>query len=109
MNITPAGHRILVKPDNIEEIDPVLASAKRTGIVLSDMTARTEQTAVDTGTILEIGVNCWKAFDSGVPWAKVGDKIIYAKFGGKLVVDPDTKEKFLILNDEDCIGVFKSE
>lgn len=107
MKIIPAGHRVLVKPDNIEEIDPVIAAAKKAGLVLTDMASRMEQTAIDTGTVLAVGPTAWKAFDDGHPWASIGDKVIYAKFGGKLVVDPDTKEKFLILNDEDCIGVIK--
>ena len=107
MKIIPSGHRILVKPDNIEEVDPVLASAKKSGIILSDMASRLEQTSVDTGVVLDVGPNAWKAFDDGHPWASVGDKVVYAKYGGKLVVDPDTKEKFLILNDDDIIGVIK--
>ena len=103
--ITPAGHRLIVKPDNIEDIDPVLASAKRSGIHIPDMAARMEQTNVDTGIVISIGPNAWKAFDGGEPWAQVGDKVIYAKYGGKLVKDGE--EKFLILNDDDLLGVIK--
>lgn len=107
MKIIPSGHRILVKPDSIDSTDPMFKAAKAAGIHIPDMAQRMEQTAIDTGTILDIGPNAWKAFDGGEPWAQVGDKIIYAKYGGKLVEDPETKEKFLILNDEDTIGVIK--
>lgn len=103
MKIIPTGHRLLVKPDSLEEADPTIAAAKKVGIVLSDLSERMEQTAIDTGIVLDIGPNAWKAFDDGHAWAKRGDRVVYAKYGGKLVKDGENK--FLILNDEDVIGV----
>jgi co-chaperonin GroES (HSP10) len=42
-----------------------------------------------------------------VEGAKVGDTVGFAKFGGKFVTDPESKEELLVLNDEDIICVFK--
>ena len=51
----------------------------------------------------------WKAFDRAdphwKPWANVGDTVIYTKYGGKFVTDPDTKERYVVLNDEDVTAV----
>lgn len=98
--IQPAGHRVLIKPDPIEE------RTKSGIVVLATEEARImEQAAQITGVIVEVGFTAWKAYDDGVPWARVGDRVFYAKFAGKEVTDPDTKEKFIIVNDEDITGV----
>jgi hypothetical protein len=34
---------------------------------------------------------------------------VYAKYGGKAVEDPVTKEKFVALNDEDIIAIFTQD
>jgi co-chaperonin GroES (HSP10) len=39
------------------------------------------------------------------PWIKVGDHIYYARYAGKRVLTPDTKEELLYLNDEDVAGL----
>ena len=51
--------------------------------------------------ILAIGPTAWKAFDDGQAWAKVGDRIIFSKYTGKLVEHPETLERFMLINDED--------
>ena len=69
-----------------------------------------EPLATTTGTVVSIGPNAWKAFDPGpdwAPWAEVGDRVMYAKYGGKVVKDPDTNEEFVVLNDEDIISRIK--
>lgn len=96
--IIPAGHRVLVKVDEIEE-------RTKGGIILVDADKQTEANIF--GTIVAVGLNAWKAFDDGDPWAKVGDKVAFAKYGGFIIDDPDTKERFRLLNDEDITCVIK--
>lgn len=107
MNVQVCGHRLLIKPFNIEEHDEVFAAAKRAGIALLESDARKQQTAVDKGTVLQLGFTAFKAYDDGVPWCSVGDTVAFAKFGGKYIKDPVTKEDYLILNDEDVLCIFK--
>lgn len=98
--IEPAGHRVLVKVEEIE---------KRTagGIIIAD-TIRDKMTEANIfGTIVKIGVNAWKAFDDGEPWAKEGDRVAFAKYGGFVIEDPDTKEQFRLLNDEDITAIVR--
>ncbi len=100
--IRPCGHRILVKPDEISEI--------RGGVILVPPSVRErEQYAQTFGEIVAIGPTAWKGFDEGKPWAKVGDRVSYAKYGGYLMEDPETKQQFRILNDEDIVSVITGE
>lgn len=94
--ITPAGHRVLVKPDPLEE--------KSKGGILLPNDERKEKAQI-VGTVIAIGKTAWKAFDDGEPWCKVGDKVYFAQYGGYLVRDTETDEEFRLLNDEDICAV----
>ena len=103
MMIKPLLHRILVKQDKLEEKDEAFASARRAGIMIADLEQKREQAAIDTGVVVDIGPTAFKDFGLAEPPFKIGDSIVYAKYGGKVIVDPETKEKYVALNDEDCI------
>ena len=103
--IKVTGCRILVRPKELAEHDPVIASAKRSGLAIPEFTERKEQVNVDQGTVLQIGPNCHEDY---VLDLAVGDIIGYAKFGGKFFPDPENPEKhLLVINDEDVICIFK--
>jgi co-chaperonin GroES (HSP10) len=100
--LRPLGHRIIVKPDEVEKTSPG-------GIVLvqDEKLARFNQ---QTGTLVAIGEDAWKAYRkvdengklvNGQPWAKVGDKVMYSRNAGKWIKHPDTQEEFVLMNDED--------
>ena len=108
MQIIPCGHRLLVKPHKIEELDDTYKRAKAAGIQLVESNLQLEQSAVDKGEVLMIGDTAFKDF-GGEPWVKVGDQVAFARFGGKLIENPVTKEKLLLLNDEDIICKFVKE
>jgi len=101
MRIEPAGHRVIVKPDPLEEVS-------EGGIVLaygSDK-KRVEQ-ATHKGTIVAVGPTAWKAFDDGVPWAKVGDRVYFAKYGGFLIKEDGVD--YRLLNDEDITAIIRED
>lgn len=105
--VTP-GHRVLVKPDTLQEYDPVFQSARKAGIELVKTTERQEATAVDTGVVIQIGPTAYKDFGGADNWCRVGDKVSYTRHGGKFVSDPDNAdEKWLVLNDEDIVMVWE--
>jgi co-chaperonin GroES (HSP10) len=97
--IKPLGYRILVRPDPIEN------EMKTDMIELPDSVLDRQRIEVTTGTIIDIGAQAWKDLANGDPWAKVGDHVVYAKHGGKIIEDPDTGEKVVLLNDKDIIGL----
>ena len=96
--IRPAGHRVLVK---VQEAETVTAA----GIIIPDAISERQAEANVFGEIVAVGPTAWRAFDDGQPWAKVGDLVAFAKYGGFVIEDPDTKERFRLLNDEDVTAV----
>lgn len=100
------GHRLLVKQDELEEVDTFYAAAKKAGFALPDHRDITlERKAIDTGTVVDIGRNAWAAFDDGHRWCEVGNRVAWVRHGGYIVKDPATKEEFICLNDEDILAV----
>lgn len=99
------GFRIKVKPLKLEEIDNVYAQAKRAGIIMSDHDdMKAQRKGVDQGTVLAIGPTAFKDYGDS-PWCFVGDTIVYAKYSGMVVKDPEDGEDYLIINDEDVVAV----
>jgi co-chaperonin GroES (HSP10) len=108
MALTPCGHRILIRHDKLEDVDDTFKAAKRAGIEIPKefKEIRLEQNAVDKGIVIAIGHTAWKDF-GGDPWCAVGDYIAFARHAGKYIEDPETKEEFVLLNDEDIVCVIK--
>lgn len=108
MAIKPVLHRILVLPDQLEDKDDAYAAARRAGIeVVRDARDR-EQAAIDTGKVVSIGKTAFKDFGTDSP-IQEGDTIVYARYGGKAIVDPETDVKYIALNDEDVIAIITKE
>lgn len=96
--LKPILHRVLVQPDEVETVS-------KGGIVIA-VDPKKERVAVETGKVLAVGDTAFEDYQKRdndfVP--KVGDKVYYAKYAGKIVRDTDDTE-YLILNDEDIIAV----
>ena len=97
MRFIPARHRVLVRPERVEE-------KTRGGLYVPEHTRERQQAASIRGELVAAGPNAWKAFDDGRPWADVGDTVIFAKYGGFEVEDEETKTEYRLLNDEDIIA-----
>lgn len=97
----PVGFCVLVRPDEPKD------SLKSDTIVVPDTVTDKWRIDADTGTMLAIGPLAWKGIQGsdGSPWANIGDHVVYARYGGKLMTDPETQEKYLLLQDKDIIGV----
>jgi co-chaperonin GroES (HSP10) len=112
--IVPMTYKVLVKPDDLD-VDPVYKNAQKAGLVIPDSEAREiAKMALDTGVVVALGSTAFRAYaqEAGVApeeiSPKVGDRVGYAKYAGKLQVDPETQEKFLILADEDINCVIRN-
>ena len=104
MNVIPCGHRLVVKPFKLEEVDEVYQRAKLSGLQIVRPNEKREDASVDKGIVLAVGPTCWP---DEAPWCKVGDTILFAKFAPKFVEDPVTKESIGILNDLDVVAVLE--
>lgn len=98
--IVPAGHRVLIRPEVVEE-------KTQGGIILAATTKDRDQQATMRGTVEAVGINAWKAFDDGQPWAKVGDKVVFRKYAGEVIKDGDIE--YRVINDEDILSTIESE
>ena len=100
--IKPCGYLLLVKADTVSE-------KTSGGLYVPVETKERKMNEQIFGTVVKIGKMAWRAFDKGEPdwepWAKVGDKIAFAKYGGFSIEDPYTKETFRLLKDEDVLAV----
>jgi len=107
MRVVAVGHRLVIKPFTVEQVDEVVASAKRTGIIVQEQTERQMLTGVDRGIVLEVGPEAFKAFGT-TAWCKVGDTIGYTKNAGKFIkINDDVKQSVLVINDEDVVAVLE--
>lgn len=105
--IEPVTHRLVIRPFKITEVDEVYKSALAMGIQLPDEDKRRrEQAAVDRGTVISMGPTVFTDFNCPNT-INVGDEIVYAKYAGKEVEDPDTKETFTVINDEDVVAIIR--
>lgn len=94
--IWPTGHRILVAPDEIKE-------KSKGGIIYSNETIDRERALAIRGVIIEIGPTAWQEFAEGIPWAKVGDRVICQMRYGIELKGQDN-EKYVLFNDEDILA-----
>jgi co-chaperonin GroES (HSP10) len=88
-----AGHRVIVKPD---ESPDKIGSVFVPGWVKDNKAFEIVQ-----GEVVDIGMTAWRAFDDGKPWVNIGDRVMFAKYGGSIIEENGVK--FRILNDEDII------
>lgn len=104
MALKALGYRLLVKPDDFKTEHAV----EGTDIVLEIVSNEKEKKALmTTGVILDIGPLAWadynKNMGDNIPWAKVGDHIMYSRYGGKRIEDPETGEEVILLDDGDAL------
>ncbi len=98
--IKALGHHVLVEVEQAEK-------QSKGGIYIPDTVRDVEQRAAEIGTIVDVGPTAWLADGlGGSPWAKVGDKVWFAKYGGKWIQEPGSEERnrFLLLIDTDIIA-----
>ncbi len=100
MKVNPVLHRVLVKPDKLEE-------KTSSGIIIQY--DKREEAAVEKGTVVDVGVTAYKEFGTSAEELGVipGARVTFAKYAGKVIMDGDIK--YLVLNDEDIVGVLENE
>ena len=111
--IDPSGNRVVVKPDDVE-------TKTEGGIVIPASIADGYQNAQSTGVLIAAGPDAWQHLTKKTyrlidgtmrlvelektgysePFAEVGDRVAFAKFGG-LKVEGEDGNEYRILNDED--------
>ena len=95
MTLKPLGDRVIVKRDEVED-------KTASGLYLS----RESKEKPQTGIVVAVGEGKRDKDGALIPMpVKVGDKVLYGKFGGtEVTVD---EEELLIVRAEDIYGVFE--
>ena len=93
--IKPVGHRVLVKPDGDK-------SKTDGGIYIPARAVENEQRRTQKGVIVDIGALAWRDFGDGLPWAKIGDRVVFVQHAGFVVEDEDGT--YRLMNDEDIVA-----
>ena len=90
------GNRVIIKPDSIEEVTSG-------GIVIAQTSTylREEKAATSTGIVVDYGPAAWlDPIMGGEPWVEKGDKVVFARYAGKYVTDPDDDQEYVVINDD---------
>jgi len=111
------AHRILVKLPDLNETFDVSDDLKKLGFKVAHESGQEMivKTATEKGVVVDIGPMAWKHSSWGYgtpewqPWCKVGDTILFGKYAGKIVTNPDTLEEFMLINDDDVQLVLEKE
>lgn len=97
--IKAPGYRFIVTPDDIK-------TKTESGLIIEYAdNKKLEEGARSTGTVVDIGPQCWGIHKGLEPWCKVGDRVAWAKYAGKQFIDPSDNKEYVILNDEDLVVV----
>ena len=111
--VFPCGDRVVVLPDVIEEMTPG-------GIIIPESNLEKHQHSQMAGILVAVGSDAWthsvitveRLIDGQLkvverrtsgyskPFAKVGDRVCFARYNGQLFDGEDGK-KYRLLNDED--------
>lgn len=95
------GYRVIIRPDPVEEVT-------KGGIVIAQ-NERLAEAARVTGVVVSIGNTAWKHHKVDEPWAKEGERVCYSRYAGKTIVDPETEEELIVINDDDIVAAIIEE
>lgn len=90
----PCGNKILVQMDKMEEVT-------KGGIVLPTQKTERDEMSQMVGTLIAVGDCAWK--DQPALWARVGDRVKFAKYAGFLHEEDGVK--YRVMHDLDIVMV----
>jgi co-chaperonin GroES (HSP10) len=99
-NWNPCGNKILVQMDKIEE-------KSAGGIFIPRQKVEREEMSQMVGTLVAVGNCAWA--DQPYPWAKVGDRVKFAKYAGFLHDDDGDGNSYRVMHDLDIVMVLPKE
>jgi len=97
--LQPLGRAVLVKPYEPEKKEGLIVIPD----AVQERTHMIEQRAV----VLAIGDSAWE--DESKPRAKIGDRVLVAKFAGAMAIGPLDGQKYRMVNDRDIFAKITGE
>lgn len=105
MTIEVILNRILVRPEELKREHKIEGTDK--SLVLASASVHDEKRAEASrveGTVVSIGPTAYKDLTDESP-VKLNDHVVFARYSGVFVTDPETKETLVVLNDTDILCV----
>jgi chaperonin GroES len=95
--IVPVDHRVLVKPDPVEE-------KTKGGIIIADVTKEKQKYAGTKATLVAAGSNAFADWGPEAAKPKPGDRVHFAQFTGAWIEGEDGAS-YIVMNDEDLTAI----
>jgi|ERR1700674_344123 len=92
----PCGNKILVLMDPVEEVT-------KGGIVIPGTKTERDAMGQMVGTVVAVGSCAWA--DQPAPWARVGDRVKFAKYAGFLHQEEGSTDMYRVMHDLDIVMV----
>ena len=94
------GHRVIILPDkDVNENGEKVTDWGFVEQTASQAEAYRDQTS--TGTIIDFGPAAWlDPIMGGKPWCEIGDRVLYAKYSGKEITNPEDGKEYVVVNDD---------
>lgn len=92
--IYPAGYRVLIRPDKIEEFS-------EGGICIRPKEQKEFQAAQQIGTVIALGPLAYE--DQTQPWCQPGDRVLHSRYEGDTLPGIDGEE-YRVVNDKSVIA-----
>lgn len=113
MRLKVVGPRVMIKvaeaTEQFNKDVPEFLRSKDFEVAMSGNDQKRWYEASQEGVVVQVGETCWTnpalgyGTDAWKPWCKPGDRIMFVQYAKDVVVDPDTKEKFFVINDVDVL------
>lgn len=97
--LKPLGRAVLIKPYEPERLSSILVIPESATVGMQMV----EQRAV----VVEIGEHCWH--DEPAPRAKVGDKVLVARYSGYMAQGTKDGLQYRFVNDRDIFAAIEVE
>lgn len=102
-------NRVLVKPEELKREHKIEGTDKAIVIAQANTLEEKKMEASRVeGTVVGIGPTAYNDLTDEIP-VEIGDHVVYAKYAGVYVTDPETEETLVVLNDSDVLCVVRKE
>lgn len=122
-SIEPAGVRVLILPDTYDDGGEESETEIKTkgGLYVPKDSEYAKERTRDRlgqmfGVLVAVGPLAWQDYDNfgsrengWTKWAKIGDRVAFARYAGDRVVDPENGIEFLVMNDNDINAIIHSK
>ena len=99
IGIKPTGHMLLVLPVEVEVIT-------KSGIVLATATQTQRESMAQTeAEVIALGNTAYS--DQPVPWCRVGDQVVFARYAGTICQGKNGKT-YSLINDLDVKAILET-